>query len=285
MEGGQLYDKVKAKYKFKAHESRLIIYSILQGLKEMHSKKAMHRDLKPENLIFRSDESWGECIIADFGLAEFCDTDEYLFVRCGTPGYVAPEVINIKDMKTKYDPICDMFSLGLIFHILLLGVSAFPGRTYNEVLAQNRASNISFDGDEYQKLDKNTLDILSRMLKKNPSERISATEALNHPYFASVEDEDEGGDKVVELSKSPASVKTKDTYPSCDSPLLTSSNPARREDKMLKKDSCVAFKMGKENVMTGKTDTVGDTGSTANSVGKRFESVVMPKISKFNNRK
>lgn len=111
----------------------------------MHSKKAMHRDLKPENLIFRSDSSW-ECIIADFGLAEFSDAEEYLFVRCGTPGYVAPEVINIKDMKTKYDPICDMFSLGLIFHILLLGISAFPGKTYNEVLAQNRASNITFEG-------------------------------------------------------------------------------------------------------------------------------------------
>ncbi len=109
----------------------------------MHSKHIMHRDLKPENLIFRAEASW-QCVIADFGLAEFADAEEYLFVRCGTPGYVAPEVINIKDMKTKYDPICDMFSLGLIFHILLLGVSAFPGKTYNEVLAQNRASNITF---------------------------------------------------------------------------------------------------------------------------------------------
>lgn len=83
-------------------------------------------------------------MIADFGLAEFADSNDYLFVRCGTPGYVAPEVINIKDMKTKYEPICDIFSLGLIFHILLLGVSAFPGKTYNEVLAQNRASTFSF---------------------------------------------------------------------------------------------------------------------------------------------
>lgn len=81
---------------------------------------------------------------------------------------MAPEVINIKDMKTKYDPICDMFSLGLIFHILLLGVSAFPGRTYNDVLAQNRASNITFDGDEYQRLDPNALDLLVKMLKKSP---------------------------------------------------------------------------------------------------------------------
>ena len=120
------------------------------------------------------------------------------------------------------------------------------------------------------------------MLKKNPYERISAADALNHPYFANVEEEEEENDKVIELVKSPSTTHSKSSYPSCDSPLLTSANPPRKQDKMLKKDSCVDFKMGKENVFTGKVETVGDTGSTNNSVGKRFESVVMPKISKFN---
>lgn len=90
----------------------------------------MHRDLKPENLIFRKPNQW-DCVIADYGLAEFSNINSYLFVRCGTPGYVAPEVINIKDMSTKYSPICDVYSLGLIFHTLLIGKSAFPGRTYS----------------------------------------------------------------------------------------------------------------------------------------------------------
>ena len=110
------------------------MYGILKGLQEMHSKGIMHRDLKPENLLFRSEGDW-DCVIADFGLAEFSNIETYLFVRCGTPGYVAPEVINIKDMSTKYAPICDLYSLGLIFHILLFGKSAFPGKTYNEVLS------------------------------------------------------------------------------------------------------------------------------------------------------
>ena len=172
-------------------------------------------------------------------------------------------------MKTKYDPICDIFSLGLIFHVLLLGVSAFPGRTYNEVLAQNRASSITFEGEAYEKLDPDALSLLIKMLKKNPHERISATDALNHPYFANIFDEDEEeGDKVLELAKSPEAPYK--SYPSCESPLLTSANPARKQDKMLKKDSCVDFKMGKENVFTGKVDTLTETGSTNNSVGKRF---------------
>ena len=70
-----------------------------------------------------------------------------------------------------------------------------------------------------------------------------------------------------------------------DSPLVTSGNPVRRLDKAIKKDSCVDFKMGRENVFTGKMDTVTETGSTHNSVGKRFESLISPKASKFNAKK
>ena len=67
-------------------------------------------------------------------MATESDIDEYMFVRCGTPGFVAPEVVNIKDLKSTYDPVCDIYSLGLIFHILLIGKSPFNGKTYNEVL-------------------------------------------------------------------------------------------------------------------------------------------------------
>lgn len=75
-------------------------------------------------------------------------------------------------------------------------------------------------------------------------------------------------------------------YPTCESPLLTSSNPARKYDKTIKKDSCVDFKMGKENVFTGKVETIAETvSSNNNSVGKRFESVAMPKVSKFSSKK
>ena len=230
-------------------------------------------------MIFRKEGS-NDCVIADFGLAEFSDAEEYLFVRCGTPGYVAPEVINIKDMKTKYDPICDLFSLGLIFHVLLLGVSAFPGKTYSDVLKQNRESNIPLEGPEYQALDRAAFDLLKQMLKKSPHERITATEALKHSYFSESMEEEEDLDTVPALYQN-----SNKNYPNCESPLLMSANPARRNDKNIKKDSCVDFKMGKENVFTGKVDTITETGSTHNSVGKRFESMLSPKASKFNSKK
>lgn len=115
-----------------------------------------------------------------------------MFVRCGTPGYVAPEVINIKDMKTKYTPICDIFSLGLIFHLLLFGKSVFKGKTYNDVLNENKRCNFSLEGEEYEKVDKIVMDLLRKMLKSNPEERITAEAALEHPYFRDdVEEEKE----------------------------------------------------------------------------------------------
>lgn len=98
-----------------------------------------------------------------------------------------------------------------------------------------------------------------KMLKKLPQERISPTDALNHPFFSSMEEEEdeEETDIVGELSKkNSSSTEASKGYPSCDSPLLTTSNPARRLDKTLKKDSCVDFRMGKENVFTGKVDTL-----------------------------
>ena len=66
-------------------------------------------------------------MIGDFGLAESTSSEKYIFVRCGTPGYVAPEVVNIKDENGKYTTKCDLFSVGVIFHMLLLKKSPFPG--------------------------------------------------------------------------------------------------------------------------------------------------------------
>lgn len=139
----------------------------------MHVKNIMHRDIKPENILIRSKNSL-DLVIADFGLAEFAEIEEYLFVRCGTPGYVAPEVINIRDMKKKYSPICDIFSIGIIFHIFLFRHSIFTKKTYNEVLNENRACNFNFANPMYQEIPAPALDLLQKMLRINPLERITA---------------------------------------------------------------------------------------------------------------
>ena len=109
---------------------------LLKGLKEMSSKRIIHRDLKPENIMLKADSEYTPVII-DFGLSTPCDIQKYLYYRCGTPGFVAPEVIKAhENMRT--EPPCDIFSVGCIFHILLTGYPLFPGTQYSEVYQKNK---------------------------------------------------------------------------------------------------------------------------------------------------
>jgi len=91
-----------------------------------------------------------------------------LFVRCGTPGFVAPEIINIKDLTLKSEPISDVFSAGIIFHHLLLNKSIFEGTRYSDILTQNRACNFDFSKEEYSRIDSQAFDLLKKMLEVKP---------------------------------------------------------------------------------------------------------------------
>lgn len=99
----------------------------------------MHRDIKPENLLFAKRGLTKELKLVDFGLATFANDDPYIFPKCGTPGFVAPEIANLSDKSSRYDVVCDMFSVGVIFHILLTQEAVFPGKKFNEVLKKNKA--------------------------------------------------------------------------------------------------------------------------------------------------
>jgi len=102
---------------------------LLSGMKMMHAKRIMHRDIKPENIMLRSSDSLSP-VIVDFGLATPADQEKYLFFRCGTPGYVAPEIIGLNESKHT-EPVCDVFSAGAIFHLLLTGKPLFEGTKYD----------------------------------------------------------------------------------------------------------------------------------------------------------
>ena len=94
----------------------------------------MHRDIKPENLILKDEENL-VLKLADFGLAEFANkSNELIFKRCGTPGYVAPEILN----DEKYNTMVDAFSAGVIFYILLTGCSVFNGKNHEEIIIKNK---------------------------------------------------------------------------------------------------------------------------------------------------
>jgi len=118
---GRSLQEVLKKPSFKDEYSEVkvvnMIRSILDALAYLSSKGIMHRDLKPDNILLDKES---KVKIADFGLATIVDLPEYIFKKCGTPGYIAPEVFkyDAKNHSTNYDQRCDVFSAGCIFYYM-----------------------------------------------------------------------------------------------------------------------------------------------------------------------
>lgn len=133
LEGGELFNYVSSKNNISLSDITWVMWCLLEALAYLSDKKIMHWDLKPENMILKDKEKLENSTLklVDFGLATFCDIPEYLFKRCGTPGYVAPEIINAASNENiHYTTKCDVFSAGIIFYILLTGKSPFDGKSF-----------------------------------------------------------------------------------------------------------------------------------------------------------
>lgn len=148
MQGSPLSNYLKKQGKLHENEALKLLKQILMGIEHMNLHKVMHRDLKPDNIIFK-DEKNTILGIVDFGLAMKIG-DPFLFYRCGTPGFVAPEVANFKDGCEPYDYRCDMFSAGVIMHQMLLNSPVFKAANYNELLQLNRKCEIDYTKDTYK---------------------------------------------------------------------------------------------------------------------------------------
>jgi len=119
--GGELLTRLKDGAQFPHQDIAKLMYNLIDALQHLHSKGIMHRDLKPENVLLKNKNEIHEIIIADFGLSSFIKRplSEIFFKRCGTPGFVAPEILVYKDNQTEfYNEKCDIFSAGIIFFIL-----------------------------------------------------------------------------------------------------------------------------------------------------------------------
>ena len=150
--GGELLRRLSQKKHFREDTIRELMRNLVTGLKHCHDRGIMHRDLKPENLILKQKRQVHDIKIIDFGLASFINVDSYLYRRCGTPGYVAPEILVLED--TKYDEKCDIFSAGVIFFMLMTGRSPFQSRNYKKVLKLNKRCKIDFKHDKLQRMSK-----------------------------------------------------------------------------------------------------------------------------------
>ncbi|CAK69342.1 unnamed protein product (macronuclear) [Paramecium tetraurelia] len=184
LQGQSLHESFnKRQVLFEQEQIQTIMFQLLTAVQYMHSLGIMHRDLKPENIMFKSQNAYDELKIVDFGLATSTQAETYPFPKCGTPGYVAPEIANLKDLNYKYDLICDMFSIGCIFYKLLTGKELFPGTDYQEILKLNKKCSINYELLTLYRAPKEAIELIAQLLTINPKERISAQAALQHNYF------------------------------------------------------------------------------------------------------
>lgn len=190
LEGGEIFSLSKGKLDNESTFS--IMKHILRALVAMDSVGVMHRDLKPDNIILKYKDTpipENNLKLVDFGLATYQDVDEYLFKRCGTPGFVAPEVINAKKgANVHYSTKCDVFSVGIIFFFMLTGKIPYDGKDFESVLENNKKAKINFKIKELKKVQKVPMDLLKKMLELDPADRPTAAECLEHEYFATIGD-------------------------------------------------------------------------------------------------
>lgn len=167
LEGGELFARLAAKAYYDEEKISKLIINLLSALQHLHQMNIIHRDLKPENILLKTKESDIDLVIADFGLSTVLGPLEtILFKRCGTPGFVAPEVLNFDEKKNPfYTQKCDIFSVGVIFYILwvsilfflislsrLTGKKPFEGKDCKTILRNNKKCIVNYSGEEFKKV-------------------------------------------------------------------------------------------------------------------------------------
>ena len=180
IEGGTLSKYLKKKkFNFSERQASNIMSQIASGVQYLHQYGIVHRDLKPGNIMITQQNDFGVIKIMDFGLSKIVSPSEKMVEGYGTLSYVAPEVL----LRTPYNKEVDIWSMGVILYYMLSGSLPFRGTKQQEVAEKIVYEDLEFDEDEWETKSQKVQDLISRCLEKNPKERITIDEFINHPWF------------------------------------------------------------------------------------------------------
>ncbi|XP_017869110.1 PREDICTED: calcium/calmodulin-dependent protein kinase type 1 isoform X2 [Drosophila arizonae] len=177
--GGELFDRIVEKGSYTEKDASHLIRQILEAVDYMHEQGVVHRDLKPENLLYYSPEDDSKIMISDFGLSKMEDSG-IMATACGTPGYVAPEVLAQKP----YGKAVDVWSIGVISYILLCGYPPFYDENDANLFAQILKGEFEFDSPYWDEISESAKHFIKNLMCVNVEKRYTCKQALGHPWIS-----------------------------------------------------------------------------------------------------
>lgn len=177
-QGGDLFDRIKQWKRFSEGEASRVTQTILSVLRNCHAKGIAHRDVKPENILLKSWTSNTDVKLVDFGQAEFFTVGQKMTKPVGSKYYVAPEVLDCS-----YGPEADLWSLGVTLYILLSGSPPFMAKKQKDLFQKIKVGVYDIETGPWRRISNKAKHLVCRMLCSDPSRRITAEEALVHPWI------------------------------------------------------------------------------------------------------
>jgi serine/threonine protein kinase len=179
VEGGELFEKIRSKKVFSEYVAFHITRQLLYIVKYLHEVGIVHRDIKPENILLSDDSEIPTIKLADFGLSQLVGPNDQLRVPCGTLAYVAPEVL----MQRPYGKAVDMWSVGVVTYLMLRGRLPFDSKDKDVVIEKTIEAKIDLTGPHWSKCTNFAKDFVSRLLTKEPADRMNYQQALDHNWI------------------------------------------------------------------------------------------------------
>lgn len=185
--GGELFDRIVEKKKFSEEDSRALFGNLVSAIEYLHNMGIAHRDLKPENILMVSKTSDTEIKLTDFGVSRFVSEADYMSTLCGTPQYLAPEILAHAKTQAGYGKACDLWSMGVILYILLVGYPPFaegnksPGA--GSLFEQITNARYEFHSPWWDPISPSAKDLIMRLLNVDPTDRINIADTKNHPWM------------------------------------------------------------------------------------------------------
>ncbi|KAK1794906.1 hypothetical protein P4O66_010102 [Electrophorus voltai] len=260
--GGEIFNQCVAERDeaFKDEDVKRLMRQILEGVAFLHSKNVVHLDLKPQNILLTSDNPLGDIKIVDFGLSRMMCNSQEIREIMGTPEYVAPEVLNYEPISTATD-MC----IGVLAYVMLTGISPFLGEDKQETFLNISQINVSYAEEELQRLDKAAVHFIKSLLIKDPKNRATAEECLNHPWL-----------QTHEQNAAKETVKLKSVITSIPEPVSTGISSQHTEEEEEEEEGRVT-----EELLVMAAYTLGQCRQSSEKEGLTPEQKAISKRFKF----